>query len=235
MLHLSLIKLPRALSAWRFLRPYELHQVLWRGFASLPRGDRENRFLYRHEERDDAHSVLVQSVVGPDWGFLADEASGTTAECRTYDPRAIEVGSRFEFFVRANPVVDRRYPDGSKRRIAVGSDRARLAELRGVSLATLPSRDDLLIEWLERSAAAGGFALERGADARRLCDVGPNRDLVVRKNGSGSAAGSPVTLTTIDFGGILRVTDSTAFSGTLRRGIGRGRAFGCGLVSVRRA
>lgn len=232
MLHLSLITLPRHTSQWRFLRPYELHQILWKGFTGLKRGEAENRFLYRHQETENRHSILVQSATQPDWSFLADEAEGTTAEMRPFNTNAIDNGDRLNFLLRANPVVYRKHPGGITKRIAVGSDRRRLAEMRGVDKEDLPSREQLLTDWLTRKGDTGGFTIERGEEDRILCDVGPNMDIVLRK--PEQKQDDRVTLTTVDFSGVLRVTDAKAFAETLRRGIGRGRAFGCGLLSVAR-
>lgn len=233
MLHLSLITLPRDTPQWRFLRPYELHQVLWRGFKGLKRKEEENRFLYRHQEAEKSHSVLVQSATVPDWSFLADEASGTTAETRTFNTDVIRAGDRLSFFLKANPVVHRKHPGGIKKRIAVGSDRKRQAELIGIDKDKLPGREDLLIGWLERKGSEGGFAVERGEGNRILCDVGPNMDIVLRKPDQKEEK-QRITLTTVDFSGVLRVTDPAAFERTLRRGLGRGRSFGCGLLSIAR-
>lgn len=233
MLHLSLITLPRTTMQWRFLRPYELHQILWKGFKGLERGEEKNRFLYRHQEENDLHSILVQSATVPDWSFLADEASGTTAETRSFEADTIKAGDQLRFVLRANPVVHRKHPGGIKKRIAVGSDRRRLAEMRGLDKDALPSREEMLIGWLARKGADGGFTIERGEKDRILCDVGPNMDIVLRKPAQ-KEKDERVTLTTVDFSGVLRVTDPKAFEQTLRRGLGRGRSFGCGLLSVAR-
>lgn len=242
MLHLSLITLPRDTPQWRFLRPYELHQILWKGFKGLKRGERENRFLYRHQEAGEVHSILVQSATAPDWSFLADEASGTRAETRPFNTEGIDANDRLHFLLRANPVVSRRFvgekkrPDDKydrQRRIAVGSDRERLAKLLGKEKDDLPSREDMLIQWLERKGMDGGFVIERGEKDRILCDIGPNMDIILRKPEQ-KEKDERVTLTTVDFSGVLRVTDADAFAQTLRHGLGRARAFGCGLLSVRR-
>lgn len=231
MLHLSLLTLPRSVGRWRFMTSYQLHQILWRGFPGLDRGENENRFLYRHDERETEHSVLVQSATIPDWSFLADEAEGTTADVKAFDPARLVEGISLRFLLRANPVVTRKYEDGSKRRIAVGSDREQLARKRGMNKDDLPTREQMLFDWIEKNGNEGGFAIERGENERILCDVGPNHDITVHKPGKKDS----VVLTAIDFTGILRVTDPAAFANTLQRGIGRGRAFGCGLISVRRA
>lgn len=230
--HLSLITLPRASTRWRFMTPYQLHQQLWKGFEGIGRGESENRFLYRYEQGEGEHSVLVQSVEKPSWAHIKDEAEGSVVRMRSFDPAALPIGEPLRFKLRANPVVSRKYPDGITKRIAVGSDRARLAEIRGMTLEELPSREEMLIEWLEKKGRDGGFAIEHGMNDRILCDVGPNLDIVVRK--PARAGDHRVTLTSIDFTGVLTVTDVDRFAESLRHGIGRGRAFGCGLLSVAR-
>ena len=151
MLHLSLITLPRESLKWRFLKPYELHQILWKGFGNLERGEQKKRFLYRHNELNDVHSVLVQSVTEPDWSFLANEADGSIVQMKSFNPLAISGEKPLRFMLRANPVVTRKYPDGTKRRIAVGSDRKRLQKILNVeSLSDLPSRELMLMNWLQK-------------------------------------------------------------------------------------
>ncbi len=223
MLYLSLLNLPRSSGRWRFLQSYQLHQLLWKGFPGIGRNETENRFLFRHNEDAQLHSVLVQSVAEPDWSFLDNEAEGTTARVKAFDPTNIEESAKLQFMIRANPVTKRKYADGKARHIAIGSDRRRLSELMGIDLQQLPSRDDLLVEWLRRKEADGGFALEQ-------CVVGPNIDVVVGRPNQNV----PATFTGVDFTGILRVTNAGAFANTLQHGIGRGRAFGFGLLTVKR-
>lgn len=225
MLHLSLLTLPRRSSRWQILQPYELHQIIWKGFPDIPRGTGETHFLFRHDERDDRHSVLVQSERRPDWSAIGE--GDHVAEVKEFDPLRIEPGTRLRFFVRANPVVKRRGFDGEKttRHIAVGSDRKRQAVMLGIPENKVPSREEQLLDWLRRKGEEGGFEV---VDAT----VGPNRDLVVRRAG---AKGAPMTFTTVDFDGILTVRDSEAFARCMRSGIGRGKGFGLGLLSVKRA
>jgi CRISPR system Cascade subunit CasE len=46
---------------------------------------------------------------------------------------------------------------------------------------------------------------------------------------------APITLSTLDFEGVLAVTDPPIFLAALASGFGRARAFGCGLMLIRRA
>lgn len=229
MLHLSLIQLPRTALRWRFMRSYELHQMLWKGFPGLKRGEAEERFLYRHEEHDDRHSVLLQSVVRPDWSFLEDEAEGSVAEIRAFDPAAIDRGGRLRFLLRANPVVLRKYPDGKSRHIVVGSRMDLVAERLGVPLESLPSREELQLAWMERKAHDGGFELIG-------CVPGASHDYLFQKpkERRGTNETGSITFTGVDFEGILRVVDPEKFAETVQRGIGRARGFGFGLLSLQR-
>ena len=237
MAHISLITIPREAVKWRFLRPYELHRTLWKGFKGLKEGEQEKRFLYRHNEEESHHSILLQSVTEPDWSFLANESEGVLASTRPYHPEKIPLQQPLRFMLRANPVVSRKYPDGRSRRIVIGSDRKRMKELMGVStLEEVPTREELLTTWLRNQGDRGGFRLEEvseGRSSRTLCDVGPNRDIILRKPQQRESK-ERITITTVDFTGILSVTDPKLFADTIRHGIGRARGFGCGLLSVAR-
>src|SRR5690606_27131912 len=104
MLYLSLLTLPRASAAYQFLESYQLHQLLWKAFPGVPRGEHDKRFLYRHEENNLAHLVLLQSVLPPDWTFLDHDSAGAQAQVKSFDPRLLQPGARLRFFLRANPV-----------------------------------------------------------------------------------------------------------------------------------
>lgn len=235
MMHLSLLRLPRRSPRWQFLQAYQLHQLLWSAFPGIPRHSSENRFLYRHDELEREHSVLVQSAVRPDWSALDHEGEGTTAQVREIAPETLATGSELRFFLRANPVVCRIYPEESSgsaaekksRHILVGSDRKRMAERLGVDIGTLPSREQQLIDWLTRKGVSGGFSLVATLP-------GPSRDFLIRKpKDAATGKNGVLTFTGVDFEGILQVTDPSLFATTVGSGIGRGKAFGFGLLSLR--
>lgn len=252
-MHLSLLKLPRSAARWRFLEPYQLHQIIWKGFPelkdqinNLPPGKegkrqrellmQENRFLYRyHDWKDDSGkdylSVLIQSVMKPTWMFLDNESEGTTSEMTTFAPQRLQAGTRLRFFVRANPVVERKgYSDKTSRRIIVGSKLDYVAEKIGVKVEKLDDREQRLTAWIERKGAEGGFAIEQDELTRPLLIISPNHDYMIRRSRDRNS--HPMTFTGVDFEGILRITNAEAFVKTLQSGIGRGKAFGFGLVTV---
>ena len=88
--------------------------------------------------------------------------------------------------------------------------------------------DDQLQHWLERKGVANGFELvRRGSD---------NLSMVVN-TGTVRARKQTATLTfsSVMFEGVLRVTDPDRMYQAVRNGIGSGKAFGFGLLSLARA
>lgn len=79
------------------------------------------------------------------------------------------------------------------------------------------------LAWLERQTSRCGFKLH-GAD------VIPSPNVFGRK-GNGS---SPIRITTALYQGILEVTEPLPFLAAIQQGIGRGKSYGCGLLSIAR-
>lgn len=232
MLHLSLLTLGRRDAQWRRLDLHQLHQVVWKGARGA-----ENRVLYRHDADEQHHSVLVQSEHAPDWSFLPEG----TARTQTFDPAALTPGALLQFRLRANPVVRRREAfyvaqgkspeQATRQRVLVGSHREYVAEKLGLTADTLPGREEQLVRWLERKAEGAGFALaiQEGPEGeqRPACITGPPQTYRVHRPEE-----RPLTFIGVEFTGLLRVADPAALAETVRSGIGRGKAFGFGLLSL---
>ncbi|OLP18279.1 type I-E CRISPR-associated protein Cas6/Cse3/CasE [Leptolyngbya sp. 'hensonii'] len=75
--------------------------------------------------------------------------------------------------------------------------------------------------WLERQASQHGFQ-PLGVDVIPT----PN---VFGVKGKGKA---PIRMLTVLYQGVLQITDSALFIAALQQGIGRGRSYGCGLLSI---
>lgn len=78
-------------------------------------------------------------------------------------------------------------------------------------------------QWLAERAAANGFSLEAGEYR-----VTKSQIYKFQKHGRSR----PVTLLSVTFDGILTVADPEKFRGALLSGIGRGKAYGNGLLTV---
>jgi CRISPR system Cascade subunit CasE len=77
------------------------------------------------------------------------------------------------------------------------------------------------LAWLEQKASQHGFML-RGVDVIPTPNV-----FGVKKRGQ-----APIRLVTVLYQGILQVTDSDLVVTAIQKGVGRGRSYGCGLLSV---
>jgi CRISPR system Cascade subunit CasE len=79
------------------------------------------------------------------------------------------------------------------------------------------------LAWLERQADRCGFRL-------LTADVMPSPNVFgIKKKGS-----SPIRITTALFQGVLEVTAPEPFVSTVQHGLGRGKSYGCGLLSLAR-
>jgi CRISPR system Cascade subunit CasE len=148
-------------------------------------------------------------------------------------PAAWAGGRTLDFEVRIRPIV----------RCDRSGDRTRVQE-RDAFLAALPpdgvagdgppiDREDVYRRWLERE-------LERNGAARALAGTlrmtGFHRTRVKRRGRPGDDGGRalrPSEGPDALFNGALRVDDSDAFASLVRRGIGRHRAFGFGMLLLR--
>ena len=87
-------------------------------------------------------------------------------------------------------------------------------------LIGLYRREDQL-EWLTRQGDRHGFALE-------AVDAIPSPNVWGQKG----KAMAPIRISTVLFQGVLRVTEPENLLQAMRTGIGRGRSYGCGLLSL---
>lgn len=152
--------------------------------------------------------IIVQSAIEPDWGYAFQNANFLLAappEVKSFEPRFLE-GQCLKFRLAANPT--RRLSKHS-RDVKEGSIGKRV-----------PVPTNQLIDWLVRQAESAGFFIDQNATTIHSGYVYMN------KNGKGQH------LRSVLFDGILRVTDPNSFRQVLVRGIGSGKAFGFGLLSV---
>lgn len=196
------------------------HRLVWSLFA----GDNDARrdFLYR--EMDDgpqaSFMILSQRAPGSAQGLFE-------IETKTFEP-ALETGDRLRFSLRANPTVARK--DAGKGR---GVRRDIIADaLSGFSGEERGEKKTAIVRqaataWLERQAARCGFTLVEPEASLRI-----DRDNWTSINRSGSR---DIAFGTIDFDGELSVTDPSSFLTAVANGMGRAKAFGCGLMLIRRA
>lgn len=192
-----------------------LHQRLLSAYPAAASGMPRAEFglLYRvdFDGTTGRPIVLVQSRTRPDWsclslGYLAGQAVRVNPDLKSIDRayEGIHEGAILRFRLRANPT----------KRVSASGKRVEL------------SREEDQIAWLHRKGREAGFEVT-GIRIQRGDALGP------KQRGHRVAGDCPrLTFSAVVFDGLLEVTERTAFLGALRAGIGSGKAYGFGLLSV---
>ena len=153
--------------------------------------------------------LLLLSEERPDLTALcAQFGTGAPPETRPYDPllERVTAGSCWQFRLTANPTRSKKD----------SADHTARGTLKPCYLEVEQE------EWLWAQAAKHGFAVSEGSFA-----VTRKQTYHFKKNGT-----RPVTLLAVTYEGILQVTDPEAFKALLCEGVGRGKAYGLGLMTI---
>jgi CRISPR system Cascade subunit CasE len=188
----------------------DMHRTLMSVYPDLP-GPAPKRqahgVLWRLDNARGGFVQYVQSHTEPDWDKLPDGHLTAPAEVRPLRPvlDAVAPGRKLSFRMVANPTKC----DGKTRR------RFALKQ---------PAEQ---VEWLIRQGDRHGFVIPSAGDG--LPDVVSTAiaTLTGRKSGQ-----TKITVDPVRFDGHLVVTDQAAFTEALTDGIGRAKAYGCGLISL---
>lgn len=195
--------------------PYAVHQTLWKAF----RGD-VRPFLYRADvvRTDDGPrlKVLVQSTTAPDWASLRDALASFEPLEPAHRSLQIANGAVLRFFLRANPTVSRKGRREPKFQ-GVEGDAFRASRGHRVGLLDEESR----LGWLARKGKQTGFDVLAVHTSNEKPWTWSREERSARFDG-------------VDFEGALRVVDATKLRDGLVAGVGTGKAFGFGLLSLAR-
>lgn len=139
-------------------------------------------------------------------------------------PTAFKAGDRFRFQLRATPVKRRR---GSGKEedaflVALGPKPPKPAPLDRVEGA--PTRQEVYAKWLNERYPPGIEFKEIRLDSFKLTQF------FRRTQDSGARKGAVLKRPDVTFSGVLEVSEAELFQETLRKGIGRHRAFGLGML-----
>ncbi|HXG84294.1 MAG TPA: type I-E CRISPR-associated protein Cas6/Cse3/CasE [Pyrinomonadaceae bacterium] len=219
----------------------QLHKTISKAFPVI-----ENREHLAHHERETPRNkfnllhrldfdrrsgkavLLVQSAISPNWDFLADNYADEI-KCKEVSEQyaAIFNGQRLLFRLHANPTKRIGKSDGRAadkfKQYEKGANRRRV-ELR---------TDDEKIEWLKRKGLDAGFRLANVRIKETVANVATvaGGKIKSRRNDSDK----PMTFGAVTFEGILEVTNAEKIRESLKQGIGTGKAYGFGLLSVVKA
>lgn len=194
-------------------RAASTHRLVWTLFGDV--ADRRRDFLWRESEPGCFYILSRRAPEDRHGLFECDPP-------KTFAP-TLRPGDRLGFLLRANATVAK----------AAGREtRGRRADVVMAALHGLkggergPARESAIQEagasWLVRQALKSGFELAT-SQVERYETLSLER------------AGAPMRIGVLDFSGTLRVTDPELFITSLGAGFGRAKAFGCGLMLLRRA
>lgn len=208
----------------------DLHRTILRAFPQVPKTSKDEGarsqfgILYRLETNNHTGlvSVLVQSQALPNWqelnslsGYLLEDDNIQNPACKPIGElyQKLKVGTRLVFRLRANPT------------------RKTTVETKSKRVELYKEADQ--IAWLQRKATQGGFrllSLKLAKDLANLQVQPMAKDTGWRKQEDKSS--QKLTFGAVIFQGELEIINLEAFQQTLINGIGSGKSYGFGLLSI---
>lgn len=199
--------------------PQALHAAVLAGFAKPEDHTTDTaRTLWRVDRgthRPDVR-LYIASPTPPDLTHLVEQAGWPTIDTwlsRPYKPflDRLEKGQVWAFRLTANPVHDGRKLPSSK-------------DTQRFGVVTVQQQ----VEWLHKRARRNGFTICLTTDGFPNLVVRDRQTRTFFRN----RGERPVTLTMATYEGVLQVEDADLLRRVLTKGLGHGKAYGCGLMTL---
>lgn len=201
------------------------HKIVWSLFADGK--ERKRDFLWRE--------------AGPGCFYLLSERRPNdylglfeVDEPKLFEPD-LKSGERLKFMLRANATVSKAGEKGT---------RGKPCDVVMNAIHSTPTGERSVVrsrvvesagnEWLSKQGEKHGFELLSGSRNNGDDEAG-NGQITSYRTLSIPRRGKPARLGVIDFDGVLEVRDPERFISSIGQGLGRAKAFGCGLMLIRRA
>ena len=188
------------------------HRLIWSLFSDAP--ERRRDFLWRYDGHNRFYTLSARPPRSSD--LFCEPA------IKTFEPRLVS-GDRLEFVLRANATKVSKQAGGKRVDVVMdllyNEPRQKRAEMR-MKLAQKAGE-----VWLARQGEAKGFE-----PAQTMVE---NYTALELGTGTTRRANRP-RLGVLDFSGMLTVRDPDLFLSALAQGFGRAKAWGCGLMMIRR-
>jgi len=202
---------------------YKLHSLVCDLFTDGP--ERSRDFIYRQDLVEGLPAFYCVSLRAPN-----DRNGVWQVETKPYAP-IIRKDQRLSFMLRANPIRSKRDekpdPNGKRkqhRHDVVMEAKTLLKQRQGQRPPEAEIVQQAGFVWLATRGEAHGYAIREGE---------VRADGYAQLRFTKPKGKHEVSLSTIEFTGLLTVTDPALFVQTLYRGLGPAKGFGCGLVMVR--
>ncbi len=214
---------------------YDDHQSLWRFFPAEDGAARE--FLFRRIEPQGSRQRPGFYVVSARPPLVPHPA--WHVQTRPYDPR-LSTGDRLVFELRVNPVQTHVRDGRSKRDDVVMHAKKQMTAQHGVTRWSAIPEDvrpplytlvhQAVMAWFGGEQDRPGLAARYGFRlVAETLQVDAYRQHRLHRRG-----GKPIQISTVDLSGVLEVGEPGLSRDALLKGMGHGKAFGCGLLLVRR-
>lgn len=201
---------------------YREHQMLWQLFDDNP--DAKRDFLYRQvmEHGRIKYYVISKRMPVDKTGIWHVDPP------KVYNPR-LSKGQKLIFMLRANPIVTTTADDGKKQRHDVVMQEKKRINYSKIPKNERPPLQQLVqqssIRWLSARMDINGFSID--PEQVTVDGYQQHRSRINKQQ-------HLIRYSTVDFQGILTVTDIDFFRKALFFGIGKSKAFGCGLLLIKR-
>jgi CRISPR system Cascade subunit CasE len=192
--------------------PETMHAAV---MASFNATDDNGRILWRLDRVGSIQYLLIQSKIKPDMHHIVDQfgrpETGQKWDTLDYDQFLSKVnnGQTWRFRLKANPVhsiTDPNNPEGRGRVVAHVTP-------------------EYQVKWLLDRSEKLGFRIIMDGDEPLIGVRHSEVHRFKRKD-------KPVTISMVIFEGSLEVTDRDLFVKTVSEGIGRAKAYGCGMITI---
>ena len=206
------------------INEYVYHKELWKTFEEDKEASRT--FIFRQEDNPQT-SFPMFYVVSQNKPINNTDILRISA-IKEYNPQIAEA-ERLSFTIRINPVISKKQ---QQRKNSIKYDVWRNAIHEGKENG-LKNRElnefaqNETKNWLLQKSEDMGFTLNENEFT-----VEQNRTIRFKKHPNSK---TEIKYGTVEFSGILTVTNIDRFKTTLFEGIGRSKAFGCGLMLIKRA
>ncbi len=200
---------------------YSAHQNMWGLFKGRP--DDKRDFIFRRDDEGAWPRFYVVSSVEP-----VDSSGNWGIDSKLYAPK-LYAGQRLSFTLRANPVRKRKTGNGKGKRHDVVMEAKTELKNSNKPRNDWPPVAEIMqkkgMDWLTARSEKNGFSIN---DNEVRVDG-------YRQHSSFKGKGnSAIRFSSLDFTGLLNVTDQDKFLKALFEGIGPAKGFGCGMIMVRK-
>lgn len=212
--------------------PQSLHAAVLGGLALQPVTE---RVLWRLEPAAHRVEVFVLTRQRPSWEHLVEQAGwpgadtpqAVVAACRPLLER-LAIGQEYTFRLRANPVsstVNPASPSTAQKTRLGASDRP-----RGVVVAHRTVEHQL--RWFTDRVEGWGLRLLATSQGDPQVEIVGRDRLSFTKRSRTGATTHRVTLQTVTYQGRVQILDTALATRSLLEGVGRAKAYGCGLLTL---